>query len=446
MVPNLEKKIGMEVYATNSSGVGGRIRQLPEDFIVEEILVDGSKAKISLVKNQKVKGKGGFLICALVKQNWDNLLVVKEISRQLGVDSERVKIAGIKDAKAVTSQHISVRTATPEQILRVKIKDVSLCPLKYSREGMSPHLLLGNQFHITIRAITYPFSEIEKRVRNVQNELSSLGGIPNFFGHQRFGTVRPITHLVGKALIQGDFEKAALTFLAQSSLHEHPKSREVRKELQRTQDFQKAFQSFPSFLKYERLMLYHLAKHPRDYLGAFRRLPLQLRKLFIHAYQSYLFNMFLSRRILQNIPLNEAQTGDYVVKLDEHGLPIRGGGEGTEKKVWDIGKMRVSLPLLGLKQEPSNGVQGEIEQEILKTENVAPEDFHIQAMPKLSESGGLRTTLTSINHFLIEKASEDSENPSRRKLKLSFFLRRGSYATIVLRELMKPHAIVRAGF
>lgn len=446
MVPDLEKKIGIEVYATSSPGVGGWIRQLPEDFIVEEVLVDGSKAKISLMKKQKVKGKGGFLICALVKQNWDNLLVVKEIARQLGIDSERIQIAGIKDAKAVTAQHISIRTITPEQILGVRIKNVSLFPLKYSREGMSPHLILGNQFHITIRAIPYPFSEIEKHVRNMQNELSSLGGIPNFFGHQRFGTVRPITHLVGKAFIQGNFEKATFTFLAQSSPYEHPESREAREELQNTQDFRKAFQNFPLNLKYERLMLYHLAKHPRDYLGAFRRLPLQLCKLFIHAYQSYLFNMFLSQRILQNIPLNEAQTGDYIVKLDEHGLPVRGGEEKNEKNGGDVGKMRVALPLLGFKQECSSGVQGEIEQEIIKTENVAPEDFHVRAMPKLSESGRLRIALTSINHFSIEKASEDSENPSLRKLKLSFFLRRGSYATIVLREFMKTRATVRAGF
>lgn len=445
-VPDLEKKIGIRVYHTKSSGVGGRIRQFPEDFIVEEVLVDGSKAKVSPVESEKIGGKGGFLICALVKRNWDNLLVIKEIARQLGVDPERVKIGGIKDAKAVTAQHISVLTVTPEQISKVKIKDVSLCPLRYSREGMSPHLLLGNQFHIVIRAITHPFSEIEKRVRNVHNELSVFGAVPNFFGHQRFGTVRSITHLVGKALVQGDFEKAAFIFLAQSSPYEHPESREAREELQRTRNFQKAFRRFPSVLKYECSMLHHLVKRPRDYLGAFRRLPTQLCKLFIHAYQSYLFNMFLSRRILQNIPLDEAQPGDYVVRLDEHGLPIRRCGEKTEKTIRDIRKMRLALPLLGFKQEPSGGKQGEIEREVLKTENVSPEDFCVPNAPKLSVSGGLRTALTSIENLSVEKASRDSGNPFRRKLKLSFSLRRGSYATVVLREFMKPRNIVKAGF
>jgi tRNA pseudouridine13 synthase len=446
IVPNLEKKIGIEIYATDSLGVGGRIRQFPEDFVVEEVLVDGSKAKISFEKNQEVRGKGGFLICLLVKKNWDNLLVIQKIARQLKIDPERVRIAGIKDAKAVTAQHVSVRTVTPEQISEVKIEDVSLYPLKYSREGAAPHLLLGNEFHITIRSIDCKSSEIEKRVMNVQDEFSDLGGIPNFFGHQRFGTVRPITHLVGKSVIQGDFKKAALTFLAQSSPYENKASRKARENLQHTQDFQEAFRGFPRYLKYERSMLYHLARHPRDFLGAFRRLPRQLCKLFIHAYQSYLFNIFLSRRILQGIPLNEAQAGDYVVKLDEYGLPIRREERGVAKKGCDVRKVLVALPLLGFKQGLSKGVQGEIEQEVLKTENVVPEDFSVRTMPKLSQSGGLRTALAAIDHLSIKKASEDLTNPSRRKLKLSFFLRRGSYATVVLREFMKSHDIVSAGF
>lgn len=451
MVAELEKKMGMEVYATKSPGIGGRIKQFPDDFVVEEILVDGLKAKTSPVIRQKVEGKGGFLICTLVKRDWDTLLAVKEVAKHLGVDSERIKVAGIKDARAVTAQHISVRTVTPEQLSNVKIKDVSLYPVKYSREEMSPHLLLGNRFRIVLRAITHPFSEIEKRVKNVQKELSNLGGVPNFFGHQRFGTVRPITHLVGKDFVKGDFEKAALTFLARSSLHEHPESREAREELQRTRDFKKAFKTFPSFLRYERSMLYHLAKRPRDYLGAFRRLPLQLRKLFVQACQSCLFNKFLSQRVKQNIPLNDAQIGDYVVKLDKHGLPLRCGEQVTDKNVRDVkkmlkeGKLRVAIPLVGFKQEPSGGVQGEIEREVLKAENLAPKDFQIAAAPKLSQPGGLRTVLTPIRDFSVENVSENSGS-SGRKVALSFFLHRGSYATVVLREFMKPRDVIKAGF
>ena len=69
-------------------------------------------------------------------------------------------------------------------------------------------------------------------------ELDQVGGIPNFFGHQRFGTTRPITHLVGKAILKGDFEEAAMLFLAKPSLYEHPSSRQARTETARNKRFQ----------------------------------------------------------------------------------------------------------------------------------------------------------------------------------------------------------------
>ena len=75
-------------------------------------------------------------------------------------------------------------------------------------------------------------------------ELEVIGGIPNFFGHQRFGTTRPITHLVGKALVQGDFEEAAMLFLAKPSVHEHPASRQARQELEDNKKFQAGAREF----------------------------------------------------------------------------------------------------------------------------------------------------------------------------------------------------------
>ena len=128
-------------------------------------------------------------------------------------------------------------------------------------------------------------------------ELEALGGIPNFFGHQRFGTTRPITHLVGKALVRGDFEEAAMLFLAKPSVHEHPASRQARQELQSTKNFKQALENFPKQLRFERLMLNHLADNPDDFVGAFQRLPVKLQELFVQAHQSYLFNRFLSERI-----------------------------------------------------------------------------------------------------------------------------------------------------
>ena len=452
MIPRLERMLGIEAYASQSLGIGGRIRQFTEDFVVEEILMDGSKAQVSSTETLQPVGGGRYLICVLVKQDWDTFLAVKKVARRLGISPKRIQIAGIKDAKAYTAQHISIRGVTPERVSRVKIRDISVHPLRFSDERVYSQLLLGNQFHITIRTISHSSSVIEKRVKNIQNELSILGGVPNFFGHQRFGTIRPITHLVGKFLVRGDLEKAALTFLAKPSPYEHPESREARQQLQDTQDFAEALRCFPLHLRYERFMLVRLAKQSNDFIGAFRKLPSKLRRLFVQAYQSFLFNKFLSQRLKREVGFNEAQVGDYVVHLYRHGLPTNEFEQATTqslsgvKKALKENKMQVAVPLIGFKQHPSEGVQGEIENEIIKDENVIPRDFYIPSMPEISAPGRLRTVLVPITDLSVEEASRDSSSPLKRKLRLSFTLQRGSYATVLLREFMKPRNLINAGF
>lgn len=451
-VPKLERKLGIEIYASQSLGIGGRIRSFPEDFVVEEVLVDRSKAEFQPAETPQPLGKGSYLICVLAKRDWDTLLAVRNVARRMGISYRRLQIAGMKDTKALTAQHISIRGVTPEQVSRVKIKDIALYPLRFSDEGLHSRLLLGNQFRILIRAISHSSSVIKKRVKDVQEELYGLGGFPNFFGHQRFGTIRPITHLVGRSLIQGDLENAALIFLAQPSCHEHPESREARQQLLDTQDFKEAFHYFPRYLKYERLMLAHLTKQPKDFVGAFRTLPLKLRKLFVQAYQSFLFNKFLSQRMKRGVGLNEAQAGDYVVHVDDHGLPTTKltqatpqSFEGAEKALRE-GRMRVALPLIGFKQQPSEGVQGEIEREILEAEKIIPRSFYVSSMPETSAPGELRTVLAPITDLSVEEPSTDSASPRKRKMKFCFALYRSAYATVLLREFMKPRGLIKAGF
>jgi len=457
LVPKLERLIGIEVYATYSLGIGGIIRQFVEDFGVEEVLVDGSKAEINQSAERQVLGsspvKNRFLLCVLVKRNWDMFQALRVVSEQLGISTRRIQIAGIKDAKAVTTQHITVEGVSPEEVQKVQIKDIKIRPIGYFRSKFSSYFLFGNNFHIAIRAISHPKSTIKKRITKTIEELEAVGGVPNFFGHQRFGTTRPITHLVGKAIVKGNFRKAAMLFLAKPSLHEHPESRQAREQLHATQDFKQALENFPKKLHYERLMLRHLAKKPDDYAGAFRRLPIKLRELFPQAYQSYLFNKFLSRRITCGLPLVRAEVGDYVVNVERSGLPmltmhkIASVEALTEiNKAIEAGKMRLAIPLIGFKQRTSLGVQGEIEKQILEEEGITQEGFKIPAVPEISARGELRTSITPLNNFSLNEVSEDSANASKHEAKVSFTLYRGSYATILLRELMKPRNPIKAGF
>jgi len=455
-VPKLEKLMGIEVYATRSLGIGGAIRQFVEDFIVEEVLVNGSKAQVYPVKDygeiEDVK-KERYLLCVLIKRNWDTFRAIREIANQLNINSGRVQIAGIKDAKAVTAQHITIEDVTPKEVKKIKVSDIEVRPLGYFRSKLSSYFLLGNNFHVTIRAVNHSKTTIKKRLAETLKELKTIGGVPNFFGHQRFGTTRPITHLVGKAIVQGNFKKAAMLFLAKPSPFEHPESREAREQLHSTQDFEKALKIFPKQLHYERLMLKHLAKKPKDFVGAFRRLPPKLRQLFPQAYQAYLFNKFLSRRIACGLPLNRVEAGDYIVNVERSGLPmirmykIVGAqklgefNQGVKK-----GRMRLALPIIGFKQSTSQGVQGEIEKEILEEEGITPEQFKISLMPEISAKGELRTALTELRDYSLCEISRDTANPPKYLVRVHFTLYRGSYATVFLREIMKPRNPIKAGF
>ncbi|KPV62689.1 MAG: putative tRNA pseudouridine synthase D [Candidatus Bathyarchaeota archaeon BA1] len=108
--------------------------------------------------------------------------------------------------------------------------------------------------------------------------------------------------------------------------------------------------------------------------------------------------------------------------------------------------MRIALPLIGFKQPPSDGIQGEIERETLESEGVSPQDFRVSSMPEISASGGLRTISASMILLSTDGASRDSVDPSKQRVGLSFTLHRGSYATTLLREFMKPRDLVKAGF
>lgn len=459
-VSKLEKSVGIEVFITSSPGVGGIIRDNIEDFIVEEVLVDGSKAQTdrtvdsgdaraldsSLTRNR-------YLICVLAKRNRDTLSAVKAVADHIGVNVGRVQIAGLKDARAVTAQHITIEDVSIDDVRGVKIKDIELYPVGYFHSRLSSFYLFGNRFNITIRSISHSESATRKRTARIAEELGSVGGVPNFFGHQRFGTIRPITHLVGKAIIQGNLPKAALLFLAKPSPYEHSASREARETLHRTRDFKQALSEFPRHLRYERVMIKHLAEEPEDYVGAFRRLPLKLRELFVQAYQSCLFNRFLSRRIAAGLPLNRAENGDYVVSVQRSGLPMASmykmvGGENIVEvnKAITAGKMRLALPLIGFKQHPSRGFQGEIERAILEEESVEMARFKVAAIPEICLRGELRCALTPLRDFAVDGISKEPVDASKCKMGLSFMLYRSSYATVVLRELMKPRSPIRSGF
>jgi tRNA pseudouridine13 synthase len=141
-----------------------------------------------------------------------------------------------------------------------------------------------------------------------------------------------------------------------------------------------------------------------------------------------------------------------MIKLDDNRLPTEGWDQTTETNIQTIkksvkeGKLCVAAPLVGPNQPPSKGTPGEIEQAILLEENVSPEDFKIPYMPEATAAGKVRAVLNPVWNLVLEEISEDKENADKQMMKLGFTLNRGSYATVLLREFMKPHDLIQAGY
>jgi tRNA pseudouridine13 synthase len=458
-VPEIDRLLGMDVYATQTSGIPGRIRGTTEDFQVEELLIDGSKAPINFSDTETPSALGAtlkqqhpYLLCVLTKQNWDTLIATKNVANQLGIGQNNLQIAGIKDAKAITAQYLTLENLTIEDICKVNINGLQIRPIGYLRNPLSLFYLLGNHFKINITNITQQNPDtLNTQINQTIDEITKLGGLPNYYGHQRFGTTRPITHYVGKAIFEGNFEEAALLFLSKPSPHEHPETCKARIELQQTRDFKAALEYYPKQLRYERLMLKYLTEKPNEYLKAFSVLPLKLQVLFVQAYQSYLFNRFLSERIKANLSINQAEVGDFVVGVERTGLPLVNMSQTVtvqnQTKLNEAilaGKMRLALPIVGFKQKLSSGLMGELEQRVLQQENVNLKHFHVTANPRIGNRGSLRTALTPLKDFKHLNTVQTIDGLIT--VTITFTLLRGCYATILLREVIKPQNLLTAGF
>ncbi|MEM2226048.1 MAG: tRNA pseudouridine(13) synthase TruD [Candidatus Bathyarchaeia archaeon] len=438
-VPEIDMLLGMLCYATGSKGIGGRLRVDPKDFIVRERLLDGSIANESFEGGQPL-GSGHFLRCVLVKENVDHFSAIGIAAEAMGCRPKDVGFAGMKDKRALTAQFVTF----PVSKIRAgwnrarAIGGIKLIQERFVEEGLHPGGSAGNLFEIRVKgAQSDPAS-----LRGALAEMGALGGAPNFYGYQRFGTVRPVTHIVGRLLVKGDLRGALMEFLARPFESEPPDAFMARMELYEGGDFARALSAYPKRLRLERIVLKALKRNPSDLLGAFRRLPHGLRKLFIEAYQSYLFNRVLSERMRMGLGLKSVEEGDLISPMAADGSP-----QGEPKPVRDpeaanadVSKGRACLviPVFGYGVRLSEGAQGEIERRVLDEEGISPRAFYIGVMPEASCAGKYRRALMPIEGLILERVGND--------LIFRFSLPRGGYATVVMREFIKPEDPAGQGF
>ena len=398
MVPKIDSEIGIFVYSTSFEGIGGKIKSTADDFFVSEVLDENVVSKISQ--------KGDYAVYKLKKHGIDTNHALDEIFRIHGL---KLKSLGLKDSNATTEQFVcATNTRSLERFStnRYELHRVGFVPKPLTKKDM-----VANQFKIRIEGAA--FSKI--------SNFDQLDKILNFYGYQRFGSKRPVSHLIGKAILQNDFERAVNLLLSFTSDYDLPENTQIRKMLRGRSNYAKALKEIPPQMDLERMVLSEMVTR-NDPLKAIHSLPLFIRRFFIQAFQSYVFNCTLSKIFEDDEEWSSAREGDVCYDMKNK----LGRYENDPQQ-------RLAIPIVGYAYSKKNRFDYQISK-ILETEQIRPKDFFVKEMQEVSDEGGYRQVAMKCENFSVNVPV------------VSFTLSRGSYATILLREIMKPSDPIEVGF
>ena len=449
----VERAVGMEWYVSDADGCGGRLRASPGDFRVVE------REAVDTVPLDADRGSYPHLVVRATLHDWETNDFAARLSGALGMSRERVSWAGTKDKRAHTTQLVSLDGVDPGAL--PAIDGAELTPVGRAGRPVLFGDLAGNEFRVVVRDPESPAG-----VDAVRRALTAFadGGdpaaipagdtpgddapesgettvaVPNYFGHQRFGARRPVTHEVGLAAVRGDWTGAVLRYVGNPSEREPERTQAARRYVEETHDWQGALDRLPDALGHERAMCSALVgvddPGPAEFRDALTAVPSNLQRLFVHAAQSYAFNRILSERLDRGLPLNRPVEGDVVCFRDADApgdLPrpdtdrtqrVTADRVDTVRRHCERGRAFVTAPLVGTETHLGAGEPGAIERAVLDDLGLAPADFDL---PGAFESTGDRRALLVRTDLTVE----------RDPLTLSFALPPGSYATVLLREFLK---------
>ncbi|KAG8055229.1 hypothetical protein GUJ93_ZPchr0001g32437 [Zizania palustris] len=253
---------------------------------------------------------GKFLRFHLYKENKDTQEALGKIGNMLGLQPRSFGFAGTKDKRAVTTQQVTLFKMQASRLVNLnrKLVGIKVGDFSYVKEGLVLGQLMGNRFTITLRSVVV---ESEDVIKAAVDGLIKNGFI-NYYGLQRFGSGSVPTHLVGAALLKGEWRNAVRMILDPRE-GECDNINKVRECYREHGDVCMALQNFPRYLITERAILQRLKKYPGNYLQAIMAIPRTLRLMYVHSYQSYLWNHAASMRV-EKYGISRVVEGDLVYK------------------------------------------------------------------------------------------------------------------------------------
>ncbi len=420
----------MGFYGTRSPGVDGRLKSSPEAFRVTEI------------SNYPLPDEAGtFVVLRISSRDWEQHELAAAIGRRLGLPPHAVKWSGTKDRRAVAERLFSYRGPLPDRDLG--LRDVELVEAYRARDGLVLGHHYGNAFDLAVSELARPEPEAVSAFRAVEAELRRVGGFPNLFGPQRFGEVRPITHEVGRWIVKGDLARAVETYLAdRPDAGAAGPGDAARRAYAEHHDAARALREFPPEYRFERVLLDHLARgHGPD--RALRGLSRDLRTLFVHAYQAWIFNRWLTLRHQRGLPFDRPLPGDRIVRLARDGttrgpdaVPVEADNSVECSELVERGRAFVAGPLVGFETPRPQGPVGELTDRLLDEEGIRPEHFRLPASPDIASRGAWRPIQLPVPPMDVA-ATETG-------VRFRFALPKGCYATVLMREFLKSGAVPAA--
>lgn len=396
----------MQRYLTAEvPGTGGSIKGSNEDFEVEEIPA------------YELSGQGEHCFAWIEKRGITTLEALRRIGKALGVKERDLGYAGMKDSVGVTRQYVSIPRVQPEQVLALAIPGLRVVSaLKHGNKLRLGHLK-GNRFRIRVRGV------LPEALGRAQDALAILErrGVPNRFGSQRYG-LQGNSHRIGAALLRGDFEGAVAALIGDPAEVNDERWKQAI-EAYRRGALAESLELFPPHFRVERELLERLVQRPEAFDRAFHAVPPRLKRLYLSAFQSSLFDRVLESRLDR---LDQVAAGDIAFK-HANGACFKvedTAQEGARAATFEISP---TGPMFGCTMLEAAGAQGELEQDMLAAEGLTLASFDLPGGLRMEgERRPLRVPVTGV------EIQEDGAD-----LVVCFSLPRGSYATCVMSEIMK---------
>jgi len=386
-------------------GTGGVIKESPDDFIVTEIPA------------YEPCGSGEHLYLTFEKRGITTLEAIRRIAGRLRLSERDVGYAGLKDAVGVTRQTISLQGTKPEAALSLQLDGITMITAIRHANKLKPGHLKGNRFQITIRGVTRNAAESSAAIL----EVLQRRGVPNYFGYQRYGA-QGNSQLIGAALLRSDWRKAVECVIGEPDALRDEEWRSAVSAYQQG-DLAEALRRMPRHCRTEREILQRLTARPDAWEKAFSAVHPRLKKLYLSAFQSSLFDTVVERRLES---LDRVMAGDLAWKHLNGACFLV---EDLEAEVPRAESFEISAsgPMFGSRMKQPAGAVLTLEQQVLADESLRQEDF--TPLNGLCLEGERRPLRVPLGNAACCVEGEI--------LTLEFSLPRGSYATSVVREITK---------